>query len=78
MAGAGCKSALFESPTIHEGSIVNDFELGIWTEVGKICLIANATRIIPGNHPTWRTVQPHSVYRAETYGLGEDDYDFFE
>lgn len=78
MAGAGSKSALFEFPTIHEGTIVDDFELGIWTEVGKMCLIANATRIKSGNHPTWRTVQHRSAYRAETYGLGEDDYDFFE
>lgn len=49
----------------------------VWTTIGKFCSIANATRINPGNHPTWRAVQHHSVYRAEAYGLGEDDQDFF-
>jgi len=43
-----------------------------------MCSIANAARINPGNHPTWRAVQHHSGYRAEAYGLGEDDHDFFE
>ncbi|SMX27659.1 Chloramphenicol acetyltransferase [Pelagimonas phthalicica] len=50
----------------------------VWTTIGKFCSIANATRINPGNHPTWRAVQHHSVYRAEAYGLGEDDHDFFD
>lgn len=50
----------------------------VWTTIGKMCSIANSTRINPGNHPTWRAVQHHSVYRAEAYGLGEDDHDFFE
>ncbi|MEL7300827.1 MAG: DapH/DapD/GlmU-related protein [Pseudomonadota bacterium] len=49
----------------------------VWTTIGKFCSIANSTRINPGNHPTWRAVQHHSVYRAEAYGLGEDDHDFF-
>lgn len=106
MSGAGSKAHLSEAPTLHEGAVVKDFELGMWTEVGKntslragsmsdwsyitqnchvvwttigkMCSIANATRINPGNHPTWRAVQHHSVYRAEAYGLGEDDHDFFE
>lgn len=106
MSGAGSKAHLSETPTIHEGARVEDFELGAWTEVGrgtmlksgsmgdwsyitqnchvvwttigKMCSIANSTRINPGNHPTWRAVQHHSVYRAEAYGLGEDDHDFFE
>ena len=106
MSGAGSKSHLSEAPTIHPAAVVDDCELGVWTEVGKgtvmkssemgdysyitqqchvvwttigkFCSIANATRINPGNHPTWRAVQHHSVYRAEAYGLGEDDYDFFE
>ncbi|WP_375258428.1 DapH/DapD/GlmU-related protein [Citreimonas sp.] len=50
----------------------------IWTTIGKMCSIANATRINPGNHPTWRAIQHHSVYRAEAYGLGEDDAAFFD
>ena len=43
-----------------------------------MCSIANSARIKPGNHPTWRAVQHHSVCRVEAYGLGEDDYDFFK
>lgn len=50
----------------------------VWTTIGKMCSIANSTRINPGNHPTWRAVQHHSVYRAEAYDLGEDDGPFFE
>ena len=106
MAGAGSKNGLSIAPTINTGAVVDDFQLGQWTEVGsgtvlkhgsmgdwsyitkdchvvwstigKMCSIANSTRINPGNHPTWRAVQHHSVYRAEAYGLGEDDHDFFE
>ncbi|NIZ10026.1 DapH/DapD/GlmU-related protein [Pseudooceanicola sp. HF7] len=50
----------------------------VWTSIGKMCSIANATRINPGNHPTWRAVQHHSVYRSQAYGLGPDDHDFFD
>ena len=106
MAGAGSKNVLSVQPTVQEGAIVDDFELGMWTEVGKgtvlkhgsmsdwsyitegchvvwttigkMCSIANSTRINPGNHPTWRATQHHSVYRAKAYGLGEDDHAFFE
>ena len=105
MSGAGSKSALSESPTVHATATVDDCELGAWTEVGKgtvmkastlgdysyitqnchivwttigkFCSIANSTRINPGNHPTWRAIQHHSVYRSEAYQLGEDDEHFF-
>lgn len=50
----------------------------VWTTIGKFCSIANYTRLNPGNHPTWRACQHHSVYRAEAYGLGPDDAAFFE
>lgn len=74
---------------VGKGTVMKSSEMGdysyitqhchvVWTTIGKFCSIANATRINPGNHPTWRAVQHHSVYRAEAYGLGEDDYDFFE
>ena len=49
----------------------------VWTTIGKFCSIANSTRINPGNHPTWRATQHHSVYRSAAYGLGPDDVDFF-
>ena len=57
--------------------VVNDSDI-IYAEVGKFCSIASAVRINPGNHPTWRASQHHFVYRAESYGLGEDETDFFD
>jgi phosphonate metabolism protein (transferase hexapeptide repeat family) len=74
---------------VGRGTVMKDVQMGdysyitrdchvIWTTIGKFCSIANATRINPGNHPTWRATQHHSVYRAEAYGLGEDDHDFFK
>jgi len=50
----------------------------VWATIGKFCSIANSTRINPGNHPTWRAVQHHSVYRSEAYGMGPDDTEFFQ
>ncbi|MEO0991126.1 MAG: DapH/DapD/GlmU-related protein [Pseudomonadota bacterium] len=50
----------------------------VWTTIGKYCSIANSTRMNPGNHPTWRICQHHSIYRSESYGFGPDDADFFE
>lgn len=50
----------------------------IWTTIGKFTNIANAARINPGNHPTWRACQHHALYRAAAYGFGEDEGDFFE
>ena len=50
----------------------------VWTTIGKFCSIANSTRLNPGNHPTWRALQHHSIYRAAQYDLGEDDAEFFE
>lgn len=73
---------------VGPGTVMKDVQMGdysyitrdchvVWTTIGKLCSIANATRINPGNHPTWRATQHHSVYRAEAYDLGEDDHDFF-
>lgn len=74
---------------VGKGTVMKSSEMGdysyitrdcnvVWTTIGKFCSIANATRLNPGNHPTWRAVQHHSVYRAEAYGLGADDDAFFE
>ncbi len=74
---------------VGKGTMMKDAQMGdysyitqhchvVWTTIGKFCSIANATRINPGNHPTWRAVQHHSVYRSESYGLGPDDADFFQ
>jgi len=49
----------------------------VGTTIGKFCSIANAVRLNPGNHPTWRACQHHAVYRAHDYGLGARDTDFF-
>lgn len=73
---------------VGKGTVMKDVQMGdfsyitqqchvVWATIGKFCSIANSTRINPGNHPTWRATQHHSVYRAEAYGLGEDDHDFF-
>lgn len=52
--------------------VVEDADI-IHTTIGKLCSIAAATRINPGNHPTWRATQHHLVYRARSYGLGDDE-----
>lgn len=49
----------------------------MWTEIGKFCSIASDVRLNPGNHPFWRASQHHYTYRAEAYGLGDDDAEFF-
>lgn len=49
----------------------------VWSTIGKFCSIAEAARINPGNHATWRAAQHHFTYRAAQFGLGEDDDAFF-
>jgi len=71
------KGTVLRATTMGDWSYVTQDCHIVWTTIGKMCSIANATRINPGNHPTWRAVQHHSVYRAEAYGLGDDDQDFF-
>lgn len=71
------KGTTMRASTMGDWSYITQHCNAVWTTIGKMCSIANATRINPGNHPTWRAVQHHSVYRAEAYGLGEDDEDFF-
>lgn len=72
------KGTMMKSSSMGDYSYITQHCHVVWTTIGKFCSIANETRINPGNHPTWRAVQHHSVYRAEAYGLGEDDHDFFE
>lgn len=50
----------------------------IYSDVGKLCSIASHVRLNPGNHPMWRVTQHHATYRRASYGLGEDDEEFFE
>ncbi len=74
---------------VGKGTVMKASEMGdfsyitqqchvVWTTIGKMCSVANASRINPGNHPTWWAVQHHSVYRSEAYELGGDDATFFE
>lgn len=49
----------------------------VWSTIGKFCSIAEGARINPGNHATWRASQHHFTYRAEQYGMGADDTEFF-
>lgn len=72
------KHTMMKSSKMGDYSYITQNCHVVWTTIGKFCSIANATRLNPGNHPTWRAVQHHSVYRAEAYGLGDDDSDFFE
>lgn len=72
------KGTMMKASQMGDYSYITQHCHVVWTTIGKFCSIANATRINPGNHPTWRALQHHSVYRAEAYGLGEDDHDFFE
>ncbi len=72
------KGTLMKASEMGDYSYITQYGHVVWTTIGKFCSIANAVRINPGNHPTWRAVQHHSVYRAEAYGLGDDDQDFFE
>lgn len=46
--------------------------------VGRFCSIAAHTWINPGNHPTWRASQHHFQYRADQYGLGEQEDAVFD
>lgn len=48
------------------------------SRIGRFCSIAAATRINPGNHPTWRAAQHHFQYRAGDYDLGAHEAAFFD
>lgn len=72
------KGTMMKEVTMGDYSYITQHCHVVWTTIGKFCSIANSARINPGNHPTWRATQHHSVYRAEAYGLGEDDHDFFQ
>ncbi|MEL6523849.1 MAG: DapH/DapD/GlmU-related protein [Pseudomonadota bacterium] len=72
------RGTLMRSADMGDYSYVTEWCHVVWTSIGKFCSIANATRINPGNHPTWRVVQHHSIYRSEAYGMGPDDSEFFQ
>ncbi len=72
------RGTLMKSSEMGDFSYITAWCHVVWTTIGKFCSIANGTRLNPGNHPTWRAIQHHSVYRAEAYDLGEDDHAFFD
>ncbi|MEM8630398.1 MAG: DapH/DapD/GlmU-related protein [Pseudomonadota bacterium] len=72
------KGTIMKSSSMGDYSYITQDCHVVWTTIGKYCSIANSTRINPGNHPTWRAVQHHSVYRSEAYGMGPDDTEFFQ
>ena len=72
------KGTMMKASQMGDYSYITQHCHVVWTTIGKFCSIANSTRINPGNHPTWRIAQHHSVYRSEAYGMGPDDADFFE
>lgn len=58
-------------------SYITEWGHVVGTTIGRFCSIANAVRLNPGNHPTWRVCQHHAIYRAHDYDLGAPDHDFF-
>lgn len=72
----GARTRLAETVMGAYSYVVEDADI-IHAEIGRFCSIAAKTRINPGNHPTWRAAQHHFLYRAESYGLGEDEAAFF-
>jgi hypothetical protein len=73
----GARSRVVESSLDAYSYVVEDADIAC-TAIGRLCSIAAAVRLNPGNHPTWRATQHHLVYRAASYGLGADEADFFD
>lgn len=72
----GARTLVAESTMGAYSYVVEDADVAGST-IGRFCSIAAKTRLNPGNHPTWRASQHHFLYRAESYGLGADEADFF-
>lgn len=49
-----------------------------YTTIGNFASVATDVRLGPTNHPIERPTAHHLTYRAERYGLGEDDDSIFE
>lgn len=73
--GARCK---ITNSTFDDYSYIDDDSNVINTGIGKFCSIAAKVRINPGNHPLERVALHHFTYRAQAYGFGEDEPEFFE
>jgi hypothetical protein len=73
----GAQTSIMES-TVGDYTYLVDQCQVIYAAIGKFCSIASHVRINPGNHPIWRVTSHHMTYRRRSYGLGEDDAEFFE
>jgi phosphonate metabolism protein (transferase hexapeptide repeat family) len=73
----GARTRMLEVEMGAYSYVVTDAEIAC-TSIGKFVSIAAHTRVNPGNHPMWRASQHHFSYRAQAYGLGPDDADFFD
>ncbi len=73
----GARTRVAESAMGDYSYVVEDADIA-HAVIGKFASIAAATRINPGNHPTWRPAQHHFLYRAAAYGLGGDEAGFFQ
>lgn len=73
----GANTQVMSSKLDDYSYIMQDGDVASST-IGKFCSIARAVRINASNHPTWRVSQHHWTYRAQDYGLGDNDSDFFE
>lgn len=73
----GARTRLLETEMGAYSYVVSDGEIA-YTTIGKFVSIAASVRINPGNHPMWRASQHHFSYRAQAYGLGADDAEFFD
>lgn len=72
----GSRTTMVESRFGAYSYVVDDADLTYCT-VGKFCSLARGVRLNPGNHPMQRAAQHHFVYRAASYGLGDDEAAFF-
>lgn len=73
----GARTRMLEVEMGAYSYVVTDAEIAC-TTIGKFVSIAAHTRVNPGNHPMWRASQHHFSYRAKSYGLGDDDGEFFD
>lgn len=50
----------------------------IYSHIGKYSNIASYVRLNPGQHPMYKVMQHHMLYRRDMFGLGGNDEEFFQ
>ncbi|HYZ15937.1 MAG TPA: hypothetical protein VE591_06030 [Candidatus Acidoferrum sp.] len=73
----GARTSIVESTLGDYSYAVSDCQI-IYSQIGKFCSIAAASRLNPGNHPLERAALHHFTYRSASYDLGPDDAEFFQ